>query len=309
MAETRGARQDLPKGFALAKRALIIAAIAVALSAFRSVLVCADNRIVPVTLSASLGDYFANWFTRVDQTQAEQPHWKAPLTTTTPLLTELLRYDQNWQSLPGGARLQTFDSGKGLELIPAERIQLILGLPPYEELRGPHVNANGFGDWPFLLMKYRVLSANEQEGNYVLTAFLQGSAPIGAERFSTDAYAIIPTIAGGIGWGNFNIQTTLSESFPISRVSKIGDATIWNVALQAHFGEVLWPEVEMNYTYFPNGLRAGKTQTSITPNLIVGSIPIDQRLALNVGLGYQLALSPRVPTFDRNWILSVRLNF
>jgi hypothetical protein len=65
----------------------------------------------------------------------------------------------------------------------------------------------------------------------------------------------------------------------------------------------------MNYTYFPNGLRAGKTQTSITPNLIVGSIPIDQRLALNVGLGYQLALSPRVPTFDRNWILSVRLNF
>ena len=65
---------------------------------------------------------------------------------------------------------------------------------------------------PFLLMKYRVLSANEQEGNYVLTAFLQGSAPIGAERFSTDAYAIIPTIAGGIGRGNLNVQTTLSES-------------------------------------------------------------------------------------------------
>jgi len=39
------------KGFALAKRALIIAAIAVALSAFRSVLVCADDRIEPVTLS------------------------------------------------------------------------------------------------------------------------------------------------------------------------------------------------------------------------------------------------------------------
>ena len=61
--------------------------------------------------------------------------------------------------------------------------------------------------------------------------------------------------------GNFNIQTTLSESFP---------------------------EVEMNYTYFPNGPRAGKTQIAITPNLIVGSIPTNQRLGLNIGLGYQL---------------------
>jgi len=88
--------------------------------------------------------------------------------------------------------------------------------------------------------------------------------------------------------GNFNIQTTLSESFPTSRVSKIGDSTIWNLALQAHFGEVFCPEVEMNYTYFPNGPRAGKTQIAITPNLIVGSIPTNQRLGLNIGLGYQL---------------------
>jgi hypothetical protein len=288
---------------------VIIAAIVLTLSAVGSLQACADERASLVTPAADLGDYFANWFARVDRTQTEQPHWKAPLTTTTPLLTELLRYDQNWQNLPGAARLQTFDSAKGLELIPAERIQLILDLPPYEELRRPNANANGFGDWPFLLMKYRILTANEQEGDYVLTAFLQGSAPTGATRFTTNAYAIIPTIAGGIGWGNFNVQTTLSESFPTSRMSKIGNATIWNLALQSHVGEVLWPEVEMNYAYFPNGPRAGKYQISITPNFIVGSIPIYGRLALNVGLGYQVALSPRAPTFDRNWILSVRLNF
>ncbi len=158
-------------------------------------------------------------------------------------------------------------------------------------------------------MKYRILSANEHDGNYVLTAFLQGSAPTGAERFSTNAYAIIPTIAGGIGWGSFNIQTTLSESFPTSRVSKIGDVTIWNLAVQSHVGEVFWPEVETNYTYFPNGPHVGKSQLSITPNLIVGTIPIYKRLGLNVGLGYQRTVSPRVLSFDRNWILSVRLNF
>jgi hypothetical protein len=290
-------------------RAFTVAKIVLALFAFGSAEARADDRVPPMTPVVDLGDYFADWFVRVDQTQAEQPHWKAPLTTTTPLLTELLRYDQYWQNLPGGARLQTFGSGKGLELIPAERIQLIFGLPPYDELRGPNENANGLGDWPFLLMKYRILSANEQKGNYVLTAFLQGSAPTGAERFSTNAYGIIPTIAGGIGWESFNVQTTLSESLPTRRVSRIGDATIWNLALQAHVGEVFWPEVETNYTYFPNGPRAGKSQVSITPNLIIATIPVYQRLGMGVGFGYQLAVSPRVPSFDRGWILSLRLYF
>jgi len=57
--------------------------------------------------------------------------------------------------------------------------------------------------------------------------------------------------------------------------------------------------VETNYVYFPNGPRAGKSQISITPNLIVGTIPIYRRLGISVGLGYQLAVSPRVPTFER----------
>ena len=179
--------------------ALIIAGIVLALSALGSVPVCADDRVSPMTPATDLGDFFANWFARVDQTQAEQPHWKTPLIPTTLLLTESFHNDQYWQKLPDGARLETFDHGKGLELIPAERIQFVFGLPPYDELRGPNANANSFGDWPFPLMKYRILSANEQEGNYVLTPFMQGSAPTGAKSFSTNASVIIPTIAGGIG--------------------------------------------------------------------------------------------------------------
>jgi len=62
-------------------------------------------------------------------------------------------------------------------------------------------------------------------------------------------------------------------------------------------------------SYFPSGPHAGKSPLSITPNLIVGSIPLNQRPGLNVGLGYQLTVSPRVPTFDKNWISSVRLDF
>jgi hypothetical protein len=47
-------------------------------------------------LQSTVGEYFNDWFKRVDETQAVQPHWIAPLVTTTPLLTELYRYDQNW---------------------------------------------------------------------------------------------------------------------------------------------------------------------------------------------------------------------
>ena len=39
------------------------------------------------TLQSAAGDYFSDWFKRVDETQAVQPHWIAPLVTTTPLLT------------------------------------------------------------------------------------------------------------------------------------------------------------------------------------------------------------------------------
>jgi hypothetical protein len=37
------------------------------------------------------------------------------------------------------------------------------------------------------LIKYRIFSANEQNSDYVLTAFLQENAPTGAKRFSTNA--------------------------------------------------------------------------------------------------------------------------
>lgn len=45
----------------------------------------------PGAPSASGGGYFADWFARVDKTQAEQPHWITPVATTTPRLEEEYR--------------------------------------------------------------------------------------------------------------------------------------------------------------------------------------------------------------------------
>src|SRR2546421_6195146 len=46
--------------------------------------------------------YFADWFNRVDKTQAEQPHWATPLATTTPRLEEEFRYDILWRTNNAG---------------------------------------------------------------------------------------------------------------------------------------------------------------------------------------------------------------
>src|SRR6185437_16404095 len=149
-------------------------------------------------------NYFDNWFARVDHTQAEQPHWMTPVATTTPRLEEEFRYDQFFEKLGNGGTLHNFDGGKGIELIPAEPIEVIIGVPPYIEKSTPgKPSVDVFNDLPFLLVKYRLLSANEQSGNYIVTAFLQGSAPTGVEALTSHTYMITPTIAGGVGYGDF----------------------------------------------------------------------------------------------------------
>jgi hypothetical protein len=263
----------------------------------------------PRDLQSPRGDYFSNWFQRVDETLAEQPHWIAPIFLTTPLLTELYRYDQNWQHLSnGGGNLKVFGAGKGLELIPAKTIQLIFGVPPYEQRSGKNA-AQGIGDYPFLLIKNRFLSANEENGNYVLTGFLAFGAPIGSHAFTTNNFAVTPTIAAGKGWGNFDMQLTFGSTFPTGDVHTLGTALLTNLTFQYHLLELLWPEVEMNYTYWPNGANRGKNQVFITPGVVLGRIRLYGRLTLTVGTGYQFAISDAHPQYENNWILSVRTNF
>jgi hypothetical protein len=86
------------------------------------------------TLISAQDGYFANWFNRVDKTQAEQPHWITPLATTTPRLEEEFRYDQLWQENAKGVTTDNYDGGKGLELIPFEKVEVIFNLPRHDSL-------------------------------------------------------------------------------------------------------------------------------------------------------------------------------
>lgn len=270
----------------------------------------------PAPASSGAEDFFQSWFDMATRSQNEQPHWMTPLVTVTPRLEQEVRYDQFLEKKPSGADLDNFDAGKGVEIIPTENTELIFGVPPYEtrsfvSARKPA--EEGWADWPFLLAKYRLASANEQQGNYIVTGFLQFSAPTGGEAFTNGFYIVQPTIAAGKGWGDFDIQATLSEQFPFAgqdaAETSNGKPILANVTAQYHLVDILWPELEANYTYWPDGTNEGKSQVFLTPGIIFGRFPIQDRVKLIVGVGYQMALSPHDPSYNRNLVLTARTTF
>lgn len=260
------------------------------------------------------GGYFGNWFVRVDQAQASQPHWVTPIATVTPRLEEEVRYDQFWQHQGNGASLDNFGGGKGLELIPTTTNEIIINVPPYEQ-RYNVKPVSGLGDDPVLLIKQRLLSANEENGNYILTAFLGVQAPTGIAALTNDSWLITPTIAGGVGFGDFDVQGTFGIAFPTDHDESIGKAISTNVAFQYHVAQYFWPEFEVNDTYWSGGERDGLNQVMLTPGIIFGRFELGGRLKGNLGIGYQFAVSPDLikapltPTFNHEWILTARVSF
>jgi hypothetical protein len=67
-------------------------------------------------------------------------------------------------------------------------------------------------------------------------------------------------LAFGKGLGNFDVQSTLGMTFPDIGGLHRGPGTpiVWNTALQYRIARFFWPEVEFNYTYWPNGTDRGK---------------------------------------------------
>lgn len=158
------------------------------------------------------------------------------------------------------------------------------------------------------LAKYRLLAANEENGNYILTVFLGASVPTGKTGIGARDAIVTPTIAGGKGFGDFDIQSTLGWSLPTGDGELIGRSMISNTVLQYHVGRFLWPEVESNAIYFLDGPNGGKTQIFLTPGLVLGRLHLYRRLGLTLGGGLQVAATHFHVT-NHNWILSVRFPF
>lgn len=247
-----------------------------------------------------------DYFKRVAEQQAEQPHWITPVFTVTPRLEQEIRYDIFWQGHADGTTTENYGGSKGLELIPAKNVEVIIGIPPYLVHNQPNVK-NGWGDETFLV-KYRFLSKNEERGNYILTAFLGAAVPTGTYKNGAPYAVITPTLALGKGWGNFDIVTTAGIQLPTSESQRLGQPVIWNLTGQYRVLRRVWPELEMNSTFYHNGPNAGKEQIFLAPGVVFGKFPIWRRMGATFGVGVQIATT-HFHTYNHGWILTTRLPF
>jgi hypothetical protein len=300
----------------------------------------AENLPVPSpspleTPADPITDYFLHWFDRSEAAKASQPHWMTPITTVTPRLEQEFRYDQYQEFTQGGAQIDNYFAGKGLELIPTETNEILINVPPFED-RYPNeftleksgktyklvpsvTPATGFADWNAVTIKQRILSANEENGNYILTAFLGFQAPTGITAFTNrPAWTVTPTIAGGMGWGDFDFQATLgySVSTYTDNTHHLGNTLLTSVTLQYHLLEYFWPEFAFNDTQWTCGEREGRNQLLVGPGIMFGRFTLYQTVKVNFGIAYQDAIvpdhhitSPLTPMYNHAFILSARLTF
>ncbi len=258
------------------------------------------------------GDASGGWFARSDAAKESQPHWMTPAITVTPRLEQEFRYDQLQQYKSGGAESSNYGLNKGLELITSSSTELIVGVPGYVVNTAPKgVSATGWADETFLL-KYRMLSANEENGNYIVTAFMGVSVPTGDPAMTSGHYAYTPTLAAGKGWGTresgFDIQSTLSMTVPDRNMAALGEPIVWNTAFQGHFSRYWWPALETQLTHFASGPNNGRNQTVLAPEMILGRFDMIGRLHFVIGADYQKTVGG-FRTFNNAWQLTARTPF
>jgi len=255
---------------------------------------CAGVLIFVAAVSAhAQNNFFARWEARTSATQAKQPAWTPPLVTTFVPLIQVYRGDFTRQIGPTHATTWNYDGSKGLNLIPWAKTEFDINLPPLLTHSSP-ATVDGAGDASFLA-KYRIAAGNGHHGNYAISAFTGATIPTGSYRNGSTDATVSPGMGFGKGFGNFNLQSTLSAALPTGDTTKLGRPVAWNTAAEYHLAKYFWPETEFNATYFHGGPNDGRTQAFMTPGLMAARKlrPSNDRsrLGLCVGAGEQIATS------------------
>jgi hypothetical protein len=275
------------------------------------------NTLTPTADSGAVTNFIASWQARAAEVRANQPAWSSPLITTTGMLEQRFRFDLSEQHAGNGANTTVIDGGRGLDLIVSNSNEVQIAAPPYDIRNAPTAknSFSGFGDWAFLRVKQQLASAPASRGDYFVTVWLQVQAPTGIAPLTSNSWTYLPTLAFGKGWGNFDIQATVSGVLPSANVAKLGDQIQTNVALQYHLLKVLWPEFEVNWTYWADGQRGGLNQVFLTPGLVIGRFQLVEGILFTTGVGYQVAVSPNfrpnplTPAYSNAWVFTSRFNF
>lgn len=233
------------------------------------------------------------WERRVRVTTSQQPGWAVPVFTPSSGLVQLLRFDAIHQYTPTHTTTWNIDGGKGFNIIPWYRTEVDANLPPFL-FHNAKSTVDGPGDFS-LLLKYRLLGANETKGNYTVSAALGGSAPTGSYKNGSTDGAITPALFVGKGFRSFDVQSSAVLTLPTGHTAVAGRPIAWNSAFQERVKRIFWPEVEINSTFFRGGQHDGRTQTFIAPGFEVSKIKLTSsetsRLAIVFGAAEQIAVT------------------
>ncbi len=92
----------------------------------------------------------------------------------------------------------------------------------------------------------------------------------------------------------------------------IGRTIQWNTAVQYQLGKYLWPELEVNASFFHLGVNDGKSQVFVTPGSMSSKIKLTKdpkdRLGLFFGAGLQIATST-YHAYNHGLVLTGRVVF
>jgi opacity protein-like surface antigen len=134
------------------------------------------------------------------------------------------------------------------------------------------------------------------------------SVPTGTYLNGASSAVLLPTIAAGKGWGNFDLQTTFGASIPTTRLDKLGTPLAHNIAFQYRVLRIVWPEIEVNSTFWANGAQSGHKQVFLSPGMVVGKLHLWKRLGMTIGGGAQIPVT-HYHLQDHNFLISVRFPF
>ncbi len=276
------------------------------------VIVCAVFAIVGSIVCTAQDEptgFFNKWEDRVRDTLAQQPSWPIPVITASSGLLQVARTDFVRQIAPAGTDTWNYGNTKGVSLVPWYNVEFDTLAPPY--IQHNSSAKDGAGDFS-LLLKYRLVAGNAENGNYSVSFSWAGTLPTGSYKNGSLAATVSPTLCAGKGFGRFDVQSTLGAVLPAGDTSKLGRPVVWNAVGQYHIGKLFWPEIENNATFYHGGPNDGRVQNFVTPGLMLSNFKLERdprnRLALVLGGGMQIATS-QFHTYNHGLVLTARMLF
>jgi Putative MetA-pathway of phenol degradation len=245
-----------------------------------------------------------SWLDRATITRSSQPHWVTPLITASANLEEAPIYDTARRITPHRTPVVIAGGPRGVQFVPIGKLQVTFGATPYTDHYDSAVH-DGFGDTSFAF-KYRMLSGNEEHGDYAVSVQLGASIPTGTYQNGQRAGTLTPNLLAEKAWGPFAIQTTFGVTLPTSDTRQIGRTFISNTAFQGHFARIFWPELETNFTNAHSGPANGNKQLFLTPGLLVGHFHLTRSMGITFGVGMQIAVT-QYHTYNHSLLFSIRL--